>query len=82
MGVTDSNLGDMSTTSFFPAKPLGCYGDGGAVFTNNDDYAGKVKMLRVHGQNERYFHKYRGKWPYGYNPVDGSNWNSAGAAAG
>jgi len=59
-GRADSNLGDMSTTSFFPAKPLGCYGDGGAVFTNNDEYAKKIKMMRVHGQNKRYHHKYIG----------------------
>ena len=59
-GKTDSQLGDISTTSFFPAKPLGCYGDGGAVFTNNDDYAEKMKMIRVHGQNKRYHHKYIG----------------------
>jgi UDP-2-acetamido-2-deoxy-ribo-hexuluronate aminotransferase len=57
---TDSNLGDISTTSFFPAKPLGCYGDGGAVFTSNDKYAEKIKMMRVHGQNKRYHHKYIG----------------------
>jgi len=57
---TDSNLGDMSTTSFFPAKPLGCYGDGGAVFTNNNKYANKIKMMRVHGQSKRYHHKYIG----------------------
>ena len=57
---TDSNLGDISITSFFPSKPLGCYGDGGAVFTNNDVYAEKIKMLRVHGQNKRNFHKYIG----------------------
>jgi UDP-2-acetamido-2-deoxy-ribo-hexuluronate aminotransferase len=57
---TDSNLGDISTTSFFPAKPLGCYGDGGAVFTNNDEYAKTIKMMRVHGQNKRYHHKYIG----------------------
>ena len=57
---TDSSLGDISTTSFFPAKPLGCYGDGGAVFTNNDEYANKIKMMRVHGQNKRYYHKYIG----------------------
>jgi UDP-2-acetamido-2-deoxy-ribo-hexuluronate aminotransferase len=57
---TDSNLGDISTTSFFPAKPLGCYGDGGAVFTNNDEYARTIKMMRVHGQNKRYHHKYIG----------------------
>jgi UDP-2-acetamido-2-deoxy-ribo-hexuluronate aminotransferase len=57
---TDSNLGDISTTSFFPSKPLGCYGDGGAVFTNNDEYAKKIKILRVHGQVKRHQHKYIG----------------------
>lgn len=51
---------DIYTTSFFPAKPLGCYGDGGAVFTNNDEYAEKIRMMRVHGQNKRYHHKYIG----------------------
>lgn len=51
---------DIFTTSFFPAKPLGCYGDGGAVFTNNSDHAEKIKILRVHGQNKRYHHKYIG----------------------
>jgi len=59
-GKTDSNLGDISTTSFFPAKPLGCFGDGGAVFTDDDALAQKMKMLRVHGQNKRYHHKYIG----------------------
>jgi len=59
-GKTDSSLGDISTTSFFPAKPLGCFGDGGAVFTNDDTLAEKIKMLRVHGQNKRYHHKYIG----------------------
>jgi UDP-2-acetamido-2-deoxy-ribo-hexuluronate aminotransferase len=59
-GKTDSTLGDISTTSFFPAKPLGCYGDGGAVFTNNNLYAKKIKMLRIHGQNKRYHHQYIG----------------------
>jgi dTDP-4-amino-4,6-dideoxygalactose transaminase len=43
-------LGDITTTSFFPAKPLGCYGDGGAVFTDDDDIAAVLKSLRVHGQ--------------------------------
>jgi len=57
---TDSNLGDISTTSFFPAKPLGCFGDGGAVFTNDDALAEKMKSLRVHGQSKRYHHKYIG----------------------
>ena len=56
-GKTDSSLGDISTTSFFPAKPLGCYGDGGALFTNNDEYAEKIRMMRTHGQNKRYHHK-------------------------
>ncbi len=59
-GKSDSNLGDISCTSFFPAKPLGCYGDGGAVFTNNDELAEKMKSLRVHGQTKRYYHKYIG----------------------
>ena len=59
-GKTDSNLGDISTTSFFPAKPLGCYGDGGAVFTNDTQLAEKMKSLRLHGQSKRYHHKYIG----------------------
>lgn len=59
-GKTDSNLGDISTTSFFPAKPLGCFGDGGAVFTNDDILAQKMKSLRVHGQSKRYHHQYIG----------------------
>jgi len=59
-GRSDSNLGDISTTSFFPAKPLGCFGDGGAVFTNDDTLAAKMKSLRVHGQSKRYHHKYIG----------------------
>lgn len=44
------SFGDIATTSFFPAKPLGCYGDGGAVFTDNDDYAELLRSLRVHGK--------------------------------
>lgn len=59
-GITDSNLGDISTTSFFPAKPLGCFGDGGAVFSNNDALAEKMRSLRVHGQSKRYYHQYIG----------------------
>ena len=59
-GKTDSNLGDMSTTSFFPAKPLGCFGDGGAVFTNDEKLATKIRSLRVHGQSKRYHHQYIG----------------------
>lgn len=44
------SFGDISTTSFFPAKPLGCYGDGGALFTNNDDWALLADSYRVHGK--------------------------------
>ncbi|WP_457592946.1 DegT/DnrJ/EryC1/StrS family aminotransferase [Hydrogenimonas sp.] len=51
---------DLYTTSFFPAKPLGCYGDGGAVLTNDEVLAEKIRMLRVHGQSQRYHHKYIG----------------------
>ncbi|MEJ2372345.1 MAG: DegT/DnrJ/EryC1/StrS family aminotransferase [Sulfurimonas sp.] len=57
---TDSLLGDISITSFFPAKPLGCYGDGGACFTNNKVLAEKIQALRVHGQIQRYQHKFIG----------------------
>jgi dTDP-4-amino-4,6-dideoxygalactose transaminase len=46
------SFGDIATTSFFPAKPLGCYGDGGAVFTNNDEYAELLKSYRVHGKGQ------------------------------
>lgn len=44
------SFGDIATTSFFPAKPLGCYGDGGAVFTNNDDWAALLRSFCVHGK--------------------------------
>ena len=43
------SFGDVAGTSFFPAKPLGCYGDGGAIFTNDDDLASKLKSIRIHG---------------------------------
>jgi len=46
------SFGDISTTSFFPAKPLGCYGDGGAVFTDNDEWAKLIDSFRVHGKGE------------------------------
>ncbi|MEM9063084.1 MAG: DegT/DnrJ/EryC1/StrS family aminotransferase [Pseudomonadota bacterium] len=49
-GQSTVTLGDMATTSFFPAKPLGCYGDGGAVFTNDAEKADLVKSLRFHGK--------------------------------
>ena len=57
---TDSSIGDISCTSFFPAKPLGCYGDGGAIFTHDDNLAERIKSLRLHGQSKRYHHKYIG----------------------
>ena len=48
-------FGDISTTSFFPAKPVGCYGDGGAVFTNNDEWAGLIESYHIHGKgSDRY----------------------------
>jgi dTDP-4-amino-4,6-dideoxygalactose transaminase len=49
-GKRACSFGDISTTSFFPAKPLGCYGDGGAVFTDNDEWAVIIDSLRVHGK--------------------------------
>ncbi len=49
-GKKAGSFGDIAATSFFPAKPLGCYGDGGALFTNNDHYAELLKSLRVHGK--------------------------------
>ncbi len=49
-GVKACSFGDAATTSFFPAKPLGCYGDGGAIFTNDSDLTNILKSLRVHGK--------------------------------
>ncbi len=49
-------IGDVGTTSFFPSKNLGCYGDGGAIFTNNDDIAKNIRMIANHGQSVRYYH--------------------------
>lgn len=51
------SIGHISCTSFFPSKNLGCYGDGGAVCTNDDDLAKKIKMIANHGQKERYYHE-------------------------
>lgn len=51
-GKRACGFGDISTTSFFPAKPLGCYGDGGAVFTNDDEMANLLQSLRVHGKGK------------------------------
>lgn len=51
-GKRACSFGNAATTSFFPAKPLGCYGDGGAIFTNDDDLAALLLSLRVHGKGE------------------------------
>lgn len=59
-GKKSGNLSQIATTSFFPAKPLGCYGDGGAIFTQDDVLAAKIKSIRNHGQEKRYYHKYIG----------------------
>ncbi len=55
-GKKACSFGDISTTSFFPAKPLGCYGDGGAIFTDNDDWAALIRSYAVHGKsgNDKY----------------------------
>lgn len=49
-------IGDIGTTSFFPSKNLGCYGDGGAIFTNDDDLADYIRKIANHGQSKRYYH--------------------------
>ncbi|MGE4418972.1 MAG: DegT/DnrJ/EryC1/StrS family aminotransferase [Sulfurimonas sp.] len=59
-GKKSCNLSTIGCTSFFPSKPLGAYGDGGAIFTDDDELATKMRMLLNHGQNERYKHKYIG----------------------
>jgi len=55
-GKKSCNLSTIGCTSFFPSKPLGCYGDGGAVFTNDDVLAQAMREIRVHGQSQRYVH--------------------------
>ena len=55
-GKQSGNLSTVAGTSFFPAKPLGCYGDGGAIFTNDDNLAKIMREIRVHGQEKRYYH--------------------------
>ena len=55
-GRRSGNLSTVGCTSFFPSKPLGCYGDGGALFTSDDDLAGAMREIRVHGQSRRYVH--------------------------
>jgi UDP-2-acetamido-2-deoxy-ribo-hexuluronate aminotransferase len=55
-GRSSCNLSTIGCTSFFPSKPLGCYGDGGACFTNDGDLATAMRQIRVHGQDRRYHH--------------------------
>ncbi|MEF8730757.1 MAG: DegT/DnrJ/EryC1/StrS family aminotransferase [Candidatus Accumulibacter meliphilus] len=55
-GRKSCNLSTIGCTSFFPSKPLGCYGDGGAIFTSDDMLAQAMKEIRVHGQEKRYVH--------------------------
>ena len=49
-------IGDVGCTSFFPSKNLGCYGDGGAIFTDNDELAAQIRKVANHGQSKRYYH--------------------------
>ncbi|MES2901671.1 MAG: DegT/DnrJ/EryC1/StrS family aminotransferase [Pseudomonadota bacterium] len=55
-GRRSCNLSTIGCTSFFPSKPLGCYGDGGAIFTSDEQLAGAMREIRVHGQARRYVH--------------------------
>jgi UDP-2-acetamido-2-deoxy-ribo-hexuluronate aminotransferase len=55
-GRKSCNLSEIGCTSFFPSKPLGCYGDGGAIFTSDDLVAKACREIRVHGQEKRYYH--------------------------
>ncbi|MDC3203582.1 DegT/DnrJ/EryC1/StrS family aminotransferase [Prochlorococcus sp. AH-716-B04] len=55
-GKKSCNLSDIGTTSFFPSKPFGCYGDGGACFTDNPVLAENMRKISRHGQSRRYFH--------------------------
>jgi len=61
-GKRACSFGDAATTSFFPAKPLGCYGDGGAVFTNDDETAAYIRSLAVHGKGEHKYDNVRIGW--------------------
>ena len=56
-GVSACTFGDISITSFYPAKPLGCYGDGGALFTQDEALAQKIRLIANHGSRTRYVHE-------------------------
>lgn len=55
-GRKSCNLSEIGCTSFFPTKPLGCYGDGGAIFTSDENLAKAIRQIARHGQEKRYFH--------------------------
>ncbi|WP_180072928.1 DegT/DnrJ/EryC1/StrS aminotransferase family protein [Acinetobacter sp. YH12075] len=55
-GRKSCNLSTVACTSFFPSKPLGCYGDGGAIFTNDEELAKVIRQIARHGQDRRYYH--------------------------
>lgn len=59
-GRQSCGVSHVGSTSFFPAKPLGCYGDGGALFTNDDALAAKMRAIRTHGGEQRHHHPYLG----------------------
>jgi UDP-2-acetamido-2-deoxy-ribo-hexuluronate aminotransferase len=59
-GIKSCAVSTIGSTSFFPAKPLGCYGDGGALFTSDDDLAGKMRAIRTHGGVQRHHHPHLG----------------------
>ena len=68
-GAKACNLSLIGCTSFFPSKPLGCYGDGGAIFTPDGDLAEKMRQIRVHGQKVKHVHPLGGhQRPFGYHP--------------
>lgn len=58
--VKTGTIGHIGSTSFFPSKNLGCYGDGGALMTNDDELAQKMRMIANHGQEKKYYHKVLG----------------------
>jgi UDP-2-acetamido-2-deoxy-ribo-hexuluronate aminotransferase len=59
-GQKSCSVTHIGSTSFFPAKPFGCYGDGGALFTNDDTLATKMRAIRTHGGEQRHYHPYLG----------------------
>jgi len=59
-GKRSCSFGNISTTSFFPTKPLGCYGDGGACFTDSDDLGYKIRAIRNHGAVKKFYNEYIG----------------------